>query len=204
MGEPRQTAIATTEEPPRILATLRGNDDLLATLRARAHELDISRQSVDLLADLTPGMAAKFLSDPPMRNMSTDTLFGMAAALGGVLLFAEDAQSLALVLRAPKRRTKRVLACGKATMLRNRHSRRVLRHMCSIGGIARAAKLDAAHRSRIASKGGRKRRQSMSPQRRQQIAKNAATIRWQKVRAIARGPLASPAARAAEVAGGLK
>ena len=168
---------------PIVERPLRGTDDLLATLRARVDIIDISRETIDRLARFTPGMASKYLADPPMRGMSVEALFDMLSTLGWAMTFVECEDSMAQVR---KRSTKRVvggmLAYRSPSILKRRNSQRIIREMSRLGGQASAAKADPVKRRSASRKGGKAYKRNTSPSRRTEIAREAAIIRWERVK----------------------
>lgn len=70
------------EAVPRILAEVRGRDDLHHALRARAVEVDISRPMIDHIAGLSSAYASKVLAADPLKGLTIDIAGLIAGALG--------------------------------------------------------------------------------------------------------------------------
>lgn len=84
---PRQLAVATTHA------------EVVAALRARAEQLQWSRQALDGIAGLTDGYAAKMLAPVPIKGLGPQTLGPILGAMGLVIIVAEDPKLLAAARR---------------------------------------------------------------------------------------------------------
>jgi hypothetical protein len=80
---------------PRPLAIVRSYADLHAALRARSDQLAMSRLELDHRAGLADGHAGKLLAPVPIKKLGSLTYDLVLAALGLVLIVAEDSESLA-------------------------------------------------------------------------------------------------------------
>jgi hypothetical protein len=120
---------------------------LLVALRARVAELGITHQALDALAGLPDGYAGKLLCNPPMRRLSAVNLFNVLAALALRPVLEHDPELLA---RNQNRLVKRRQRRGVLSLPSIHMTPDAIRLNGSRGGTARAAKLDAAERSRIA------------------------------------------------------
>jgi hypothetical protein len=133
--------------------------------RARADELGLSRQTIDRLANFTPGLASKMLAPTPIKHIGREHIGALCAALAVAWVPVEDKQSLAEIQRriANKSIEKRNanLAVHAAVSVPAR-SRRFMR--------------------RIAKEGGKKRAENLSPKRRTAIARKAIRARWKRKR----------------------
>lgn len=159
------------EAQPRILGPVACYADLHELMRRRADELEITRASLDRLACLPAGYAAKLLSPKPMKKLSDETLGFAMPALGMKLVAIEDLEAIA-TLRAKVDRRKSVTMLGAAVHIVV--SRRELKR-----------------RSR---KGGANSRKGMSTHKAAQLGRKAARIRWADVKKAARVPDTSAAA----------
>lgn len=168
---------------PRTIAALRGGDDLLAALRARADELAVSRKDIDTLCGWKSDQASKYLCDPPLRGLAVESLFAIVPALGMALVLVEHEQSMQQVRKTRKRQQKAVRANGLAGMFNKRSASRIVRHLGHIGGLARNAQCDATKRTNVARKGGKARSKSMTRAQRIELGRHAINIRWDRVKA---------------------
>jgi hypothetical protein len=137
--------------------------ELLAAIRARVAELDISYDTLDHIAGLPARFASKLLCDPPNRQISQATLWLLMGAIGLKIELIEDPEAYA---RVQSRLVKRVGANA--------------RHITPLS-LARRRKspwLFDAVRSQLANK---LRNEILSPQRRVAIARKAARHRWKRV-----------------------
>lgn len=170
--------------PLRQIAVIADELDLVRVLRARAELLQVSRATIDQLCGWKSGQAAKYLSDPPVRGLSLESLITLSAGLGAALVLVEHDQSMVYIAkRTRKREQKAVRAYGQASMFNRRAARRIIQHFGAIGGAERALQLESSARCKIAAKGGRARRRALDRAARKAIASQAATTRWERVRA---------------------
>jgi len=85
-------------DQPRQLAILRCFDDVLATLRARRDELDISNEVIDEIAGLTRGHASHLIAHKPSRGFGGIS-WNVWEALGLKVVVLEDPAALARAKR---------------------------------------------------------------------------------------------------------
>ena len=71
--------------------------EMLAALRARKQELNVSFETIEAIAGLPSGYASKLLCDPPMKRMGALSLGLILAALGYTIHLVEDAEAFALI-----------------------------------------------------------------------------------------------------------
>jgi hypothetical protein len=109
---------------PRILGEIACYADLHQLMRARCDELELTRASLDRLARLPAGYAAKLLCPKPMKRLSDETLGFAMPALGMKLVVVEDLQALE-TLRARSDKRKAVTVLG--TTIKIEFSRRELK-----------------------------------------------------------------------------
>lgn len=153
---------------PRVLGSVASYADLHELMRARADELEISRQAIDQLARLQPGYAGKLLSPRPMRRLTDETLGFVLPALGMRLVLVEDLESLEQI---KARASKRNNGCtSHASTVRYTISRRELRRRQRKGGKNSRAYLSKSKVRQLARKAG--------------IAGNL--VRWRDVKAAAK------------------
>lgn len=142
------------------LAEVRSYDELHAALRARAHSLNVSRESIDAVAGLQSGYAAKLLCDPPLKKLGMDSLGPMLGALGLKMIVVEDADAMA---RFTSRASKREFAVPvQSPAVHYRISLRTLK--------------------RNGRKGGMNSRKFVGKRKARQLARKAARARWHKPR----------------------
>jgi hypothetical protein len=145
----RAVPLDATHQPlPAGALFARDEDEFLAALRARVTELDISQATLDAIAGLPVGFSGKLLCNPPMRHLSSLTLWLVLGAVGFKLALISDAEGLAKVqnrlvkCKVPNRRTTMI------TIARRRMSPWLFdgdraRKIGHLGGLARAKKLHA-------------------------------------------------------------
>lgn len=98
-------------EPAKALATVRSYNQLIAVLRSRADELEVTRETLDHAAKLAPRYAQKLLAPVPVKNLGPNSLGGLLSVLGLALVVVEDRRPTEL----PKREKRKVRsACAAA------------------------------------------------------------------------------------------
>ena len=147
----------------RRLGEAREYTDLHMIMRAQAEALEVSRATIDHVAGLENGYAAKILQPKPSKRLGPVS-WSMLRVLGIKLLAVVDVEArAALAHRLPKRADGFVRNGAPVglppsvdemaeALLRSRMSENGRR-----GGHARSASLAAKHRSRIARKAARAR-----------------------------------------------
>jgi hypothetical protein len=142
---------------PRALARIEHSEALLAALRARVAELELSHEIVDHLAGFQSGYCSKLLSDPPIRRLGNLSLFLLLQSLGLDLVLIENPQALES-LKNP---------------LHLRRRRTILR-------APRIVHLTPDFLRMIGAAGARARNLKLSPKRRKALALRAIRARWAK------------------------
>lgn len=66
----------------KVLAIITDEADLVAALRARAEELNVSRSEIDRVAGLPSGYAGKMLCIPPIKYAGPQSFWNVCGALG--------------------------------------------------------------------------------------------------------------------------
>lgn len=110
-------------EAPKHLATVSDYAGLLAAVRARVVELNITHENLDAVSGIQSGYAGKLLCNPPIRNFGLVSLGLVLGGLGLKLLVVEDEEALARVRSrlAPRRAARRVRNEPGAHALTGRH-----------------------------------------------------------------------------------
>ncbi len=128
----------------RVLGSVACYEDLHQLMRARADELEITRDALDKLARLPERFSAKLLAPKPMRKLSDETLGFVMPALGMKLIAIEDLEAIEM-MRARSERRKSVTVLGST--LEITFSRRELKRRQKRGGKNRQAQMTAKQRS---------------------------------------------------------
>lgn len=150
----------------RHIADVLDYDGLVSAIRARAEELNISRNTIDDVAGLTPGYASKLLAAVPLKKIGAVSLGPLLGALGMRIVLVEDLEQMRRVAERMTKRNaaqSRLLPDGKHLGVTVKISLRQLKKLSRLGNDARS--------------------RSLSPRRRKLIARHAAQIRWERVRA---------------------
>jgi hypothetical protein len=125
---------------------IRTEDDLLDALRARCDQLRISYESIDRIAGLPDGNAAKCLAHPPFKRFSTRSLSWVLATLGYGLELVEDPEAVARLQNKFDAKHDRYTSSGnalRAPIIRTIR-RSFFRKIGAKGGAAYARKCHAA------------------------------------------------------------
>lgn len=160
--------------PPALLATdmrrlaeIRSYGELLSALRARADELQVTREGLDAITGLQSGYAGKLLAPVPIKSLGKFSMGPMLTAMGCMLILVEDADTLARITsRVPKRVNPNQAGDAGDGMQAKRKRRRKGFRGSDVGRMLRAKQL-----------------LGQSPKVRSKIAKLAAKTRWDRVRA---------------------
>lgn len=143
--------------------------DLVNALRARMEELNISRSELDAELDLPGGYTSKRLTLPQMKYYGAEAFWNSAEALGLAVMLVEDPNARARYTARMKRRSRPQAISGEAHW---RHARTtsILREIARKNG----------------EEGARRYMLKVSKRRRKQIARNAAVVRWERVKSAVR------------------
>ena len=76
------------------LKLLRTPDDIVAALRARRDELNISHETIDAIALYADGYTSKLLAPEPMKGLGHISLPSLLEALGCALVLVEDSAAV--------------------------------------------------------------------------------------------------------------
>lgn len=90
------------------LGTVRDYDDLVAVIRARMIELDVTLATVDHVAGLPTNYASKLLGPKRSRRMGIIAFGALLGAIGVKLVAIEDTEALARVRNRLVKRRKRL------------------------------------------------------------------------------------------------
>jgi hypothetical protein len=146
---------------PRIVATVSDHNQMLVAIRRRIEELELSHETVEFLAGLQSGYLTKVIADPPPKRMSPFTQFLILQAFGLNVQLVENPQ---LIEKLKGRWTTRKLRKSMRTAV----------------SIDRVIHLPPDFMRRISRMGCEARMQKLTPARRSELARHAATARWSK------------------------
>lgn len=132
-------------EPYRIITDL---DGLREVFCDRADDLNISRVTIDVVGELTPGYSSKLLCDPPMRPLTNETIPKMLKATRLVLIAVVDDERFAAVKGELSKRKRKVRAVARIKRVKGYFTKE------NAGNCAkkRWAVVSEKERSRIASR----------------------------------------------------
>src|SRR5271154_4337122 len=150
---------------PRIVAAVGSYPDLLAALRTRASELEVTYATIERLALLADGHVSKLLSTRPAKHLGLSSFGPLLYALGLKMLLVEDAEALAVNMQSQHWETR----CGP-TMLTDAEHRPITIYV------------NRRLMRRLARKSVEARKRKIPPEQRSKIARNAAQARWQRHR----------------------
>lgn len=166
---------------PRQLGTATDYHSFMVLLRARAAELKVSRDVLDEVSGLGARYVSKLLGPRPVRRVGMKTLGPLLGALGVRLVVEEDPEAMARFCK------------------RNGFGKRDARLVRSASVHIELSQREMKKRQR---NGGLNSRKNMTPRRARQLARNAAHVRWERVKQIALGQaIADTATTAARARG---
>jgi hypothetical protein len=97
----------------RQLAEASDYDGLVAAIRMRVEELQISRETINEVAGLPAGYSGKILGLKQRRRLGMISLGPILGALGIKLVVVEDEQALKLVRGRFKKRNENLVRCPR-------------------------------------------------------------------------------------------
>lgn len=161
---------------------IRSMPELIAALRDRAHELQLTHQTIDSVAGLQDGYTSKLLAPTPIKNLGPVSFEAMLGALGLAVVVVEDPEQVA---RVQNRWTKRERPARNPTLLASALS---MNQQIQITPDLQAQlqrkeymkMLGAIGGKKGGSKGGKRRLKTMGKRARQRAASHAARMRWAK------------------------
>lgn len=155
---------------PQPIAEIRSWDDLVGALRKHFDDLDVAMNTIDEVAGLPVGYAAKLLAPVPVRSIGPTSL-GPLLGCGGVKLqLVIDVEAFTKIGRRLKKRKYagwKMPARSGRKKRRNQRGGRGMHFTPETARIARAKQL-----------------LRQSPRERQQMAKRAARMRWRTPRVV--------------------
>lgn len=146
---------------PRQLAVVREYGELIDALRARAEELNISRETLDAITGLQAGYCSKLLAPVPIRNLGPVSLGPVIQALGLAIRIIEDPEAEARFSAQRAERARESLSVGKHEISTIQITHRKLRILARRGGKKRAQKLTPFRRRQIAKMGAKAKHRKM-------------------------------------------
>jgi hypothetical protein len=123
-------------------------DELLDALRSRCDQLRISYESIDRIAGLPDGNAAKCLARPPFKRFSTRSLSWVLAALGYGLELTEDPEALARLQNKFDAKHGRYSTAAAGAPIQQTIRRSFLKKIGRLGGLATKRNRDTIERER--------------------------------------------------------
>lgn len=144
------------------LGIIRTYADLHEILRLRADELRMTRMEIDRLAKLGDGHASILLAPRPRKKLGKTSWDKMMPSLALMFIAVEDPEALARITpHMEKRKTRVVMLAVKVGRGKHRlASKRFLRKIARLGGVARM--------------------EQMTPSQRRKHCRLAAKARWEK------------------------
>lgn len=149
--------------------------DLVNALRARLEELNISYAELDGELELPQGYTSKRLAWPQLKYYGKEAFWNSCERLGLAVMLVEDPVARKRYAAQMKRRSRPQAITGEAHW---RHARTtsILREIARKNG----------------EEGARRYMLKVSKRRRKEIARNAAVVRWERVKSAVRRPTSKP------------
>jgi hypothetical protein len=175
---------------PRVLGEFTTIAELQSLLRARAEQLQISREQLDDLAGLAKGYASKLLAPSPVKKIGLVTMPALLGALGLKLVLVDDPEQRARIAeRFTPRNPAYAAHAGTVTVI---FSRRHMRQIQKRGGRNSRKYMTREEASWLASKAGKNSRKNVSSKRARELAQAAgrlgAAARWGEIKRAVRDP----------------
>lgn len=162
-------------------APIRSMPELLAALRHRKTELQISNATIESISGLPDGYVSKVLAERPIKNLGPLALEGILGALGMVLVAQPDPELKKQIMGRwiPRKRPEPKTASMTAS-IQNEVPARI-----EITAELKAKLGVRDHMRKIASSGGKRRAKMLGKRARQRIASHAARMRWSRKKSVA-------------------
>jgi hypothetical protein len=84
-------------DAPKQLAVVHDYDELIAAIRARRDELEVTHATLDHVSGLASGHTSKLFCIPPIKRLGMISLGAMLGSVGLMLVVVEDPAALARV-----------------------------------------------------------------------------------------------------------
>jgi len=152
----------------RRIAVVRSYDELHAVLRARANELQVTREGLDAVSGLQNGYCAKLLAPVPIKAIGPVSMGPLLGALGLMLIVVEDAEMLARIASQMQLRERPIPADADHKMPTTKRRKR--------WRFPKGPEFAKLMRARSLVK--------MSDAERRRLARRAARLRWRRRRKV--------------------
>ena len=139
----------------RQLAIIKTYDELISAFRARADELQITRETIDAVSGLQCGYSGKLLGNAPIRQLGKVSLGPMLQTLGLALVVVEDLAALQRIEKQPAQRARKKQDTSHTILPRKKRKKWRFpkgREFSDLMNSRRTLRLDPAKRRRIARK----------------------------------------------------
>ena len=162
-------------------APIRSMPELVAALRARRDELQLTHETIDAIAGWPSGYAGKLLAPEPIKNLGWMSLGAALDTLGIALVVVENKEQRELVESRWKQRErpKNGTALASRFSMANEVSMQIEITPEFQAQMQRKEYMRMIGK-RGGQKGGKRRLKTMGKRRRQAIAAHAARMRWSK------------------------
>jgi hypothetical protein len=123
---------------PRQIAVVRSYDELLAALRQRATDLNISRELIDTISGLHTGYAGKLLAPVPVKALGRTSMGPLLTAMGVCLVMIEDIEAMAKIAKRHTPRRAEYDRHADESMLTNKRRKKRGFRGSEVGKLLRA------------------------------------------------------------------
>lgn len=158
-------------------APIRSMPELLAALRLRRDELNISHEIIDEIAGFAKGYTSKLLAPEPMKNLGKMSMGALLGALGIALVAVPDPEAARLVQKrwVKRKRPQRLAPLSIPLSIDNQ-----VPAALQITSDLQAQLRDSEFMKMIGKRGGKRRLKTMGKRARQRAASHAARMRWHR------------------------
>lgn len=167
-------------------APIRSMPELVAALRARRDELQLTHETIDAVAGLQNGYASKLLAPNPIKNLGWMSLGSVLGALGIAIVVVEDPEQVSRISRQwtkrerPQRHLPQLPSPSTSLSIQNQVPMELqvtpeLRRLLHKPEYMRA----------IGLRGNLKRNKKLSRWKRSVLARRAAKARWARQQEMA-------------------
>lgn len=158
---------------------IRSMPELIDALRSRAHELQITHETIDAVSGLQSGYTSKLFAPVPIKNLGPISFSAILGALGLAVVVVEDPEQVERVKSRWTKRQKPLQQQPIQSALRIEHQ--VPQEIAVTPALQRLLN-NPNWMKEIGARGGKSRWANLTPKQRAKAARKAVRARWKKRR----------------------